>query len=188
MEPIESSETSAYSNSVTPGTYPKEKILQTGILSTEKDVQHKRVKCSGTRRRVDLYIYRRFSLACYFNLHVRRSPPYIFSENSVNQQFLRNTAEHLNIYRYHCEHLNFKWREISKSFILYNHGSVHRKSMLIRFNEKQQYAGVYLLQNYSTCFGCLSHPSSGVHKTVTAASGTGHITCQSNNLPPVWPN
>jgi len=38
----------------------------------------------------------------------------------------------------------------------------------------QQYAGVYLLQNYSTCFGCLSHPSSGVHQTVTAASGTGH--------------
>jgi len=52
----------------------------------------------------------------------------------------------------------------------------------------QQYAGVYLLQNYSTCFGCLSHTLSGVHQTVTAASGTGHITCQSNNLPPAWPN
>jgi len=36
----------------------------------------------------------------------------------------------------------------------------------------QQYAGVYLLQNYSTYFGCPSHPSSGVHKIVTAASGT----------------
>ena len=35
-------------------------------------------------------------------------------------------------------------------------------------------AGIYLLQNYSTCFGCLSHPPSGVHKTVTAASGTGY--------------
>jgi len=32
----------------------------------------------------------------------------------------------------------------------------------------------YLLQNYSTFFGCPSHPLSGVHKTVTAASGTGH--------------
>jgi hypothetical protein len=38
----------------------------------------------------------------------------------------------------------------------------------------EQYAGVYLLQNYSTCFGCLWHSSSGVHKTVTAASDTGH--------------
>ena len=38
----------------------------------------------------------------------------------------------------------------------------------------QQYAGLYLLQNYSTCFGRLSHTSSGVHQTVTAASGTSH--------------
>ena len=45
----------------------------------------------------------------------------------------------------------------------YIHGSVHRDSILIRSNEMQQYAGVYLLQNYSTRFGCLSHPSSGVH-------------------------
>jgi len=33
---------------------------------------------------------------------------------------------------------------------------------------------VYLQQNYSTYFGCLLHPSSGVQQTVTAASGTGH--------------
>jgi len=38
----------------------------------------------------------------------------------------------------------------------------------------QQYAVVYLLHTSSTCFGCLSHPSSGVHQTVTADSGTGH--------------
>ena len=56
----------------------------------------------------------------------------------------------------------------------YIHGSVHRHSILIRSKEMQQYAGVYLLQNYCTCFGCLSHPSSGVDQTVTAASGTGH--------------
>ena len=39
----------------------------------------------------------------------------------------------------------------------------------------QQYAVCFiLLQNHSTCFGYLPHPSSGVLKTVTAASGTGH--------------
>jgi hypothetical protein len=37
----------------------------------------------------------------------------------------------------------------------------------------QQYAGTYLLQNHSTCFRCPSRPSSGVHKTVNAGSGTG---------------
>ena len=38
----------------------------------------------------------------------------------------------------------------------------------------QQMQVFYLLQNYSTCFRCLSHPSSVVHQTVTAACGTGH--------------
>jgi len=38
----------------------------------------------------------------------------------------------------------------------------------------QQDAGIYLLQVYSTCFGRPSRPLSGVQKTVTAASGTGH--------------
>jgi hypothetical protein len=36
----------------------------------------------------------------------------------------------------------------------------------------QQYADIDLLLNYSTCFGLPSRPSSGVHKTVVAASGT----------------
>jgi len=40
----------------------------------------------------------------------------------------------------------------------------------------QKFVSIYLLQNYSTGFGCPSHPSSGVHKTVAAATGTGHIT------------
>ena len=61
-------------------------------------------------------------------------------------------------------------------YVFYIHGSVHRNSMLIRSNKMQQYAGIYLLQNHSTCFGCPSHPSSGVHEIVTAASGTGHST------------
>ena len=52
----------------------------------------------------------------------------------------------------------------------------------------QQYADIYLLQNYTTCFGCLSHPSSGVLQIVTAASGTGHITYQWDKLPPTWSN
>ena len=63
---------------------------------------------------------------------------------------------------------------ILHTLIFLIHGSVHRDSILKRSNEMQQYAGVYLLQNYSTCFGCLSHQSGGVHQTGTAASGTAH--------------
>ena len=38
----------------------------------------------------------------------------------------------------------------------------------------QLYADIYLLINYCTFFGRPSRPSSGVHKTVGAASGTDH--------------
>ena len=46
-----------------------------------------------------------------------------------------------------------------------------KSTRLKKSNEMQQYANIYLLLNYSTCFG---RPSSGVHKTVVAASGIGH--------------
>ena len=57
-------------------------------------------------------------------------------------------------------------------------GTNFYNSILIKSNKMQQYADIYLLQNYSTCFGCPSHPSSGVHKTVTVASNVakfGHV-------------
>jgi len=60
----------------------------------------------------------------------------------------------------------------------YIRGSVHRNSRLKKSNEIQQYVDIYLLLNYSTCFGRPSRPSSGVHKTVVSASGTDHtIPC-----------
>ena len=49
----------------------------------------------------------------------------------------------------------------------------------------QQYEGIYLLQNHSTCFGCPSHQSSGVHKTVTAASDTATTFIQRGQI---WPH
>ena len=52
-------------------------------------------------------------------------------------------------------------------------GSVHLNSRLKKSNEMQQCADIYLLLNYSTCFGRPSRPSS-VHKTVVATSGTDH--------------
>jgi len=33
-----------------------------------------------------------------------------------------------------------------------------------------------LLQDYSACFGCFSHPSSGVHETEVTATCTSHIS------------
>ena len=39
-----------------------------------------------------------------------------------------------------------------------------------------------ILQVHSTCFGCQPHPSSGVHKTVNTAYGTGHNFCAAASL------
>jgi len=50
----------------------------------------------------------------------------------------------------------------------------------------QQYASIYLLQNHSTCFGRPSHPSSGVHNTVTAASGTATTFLQRGQIWARW--
>jgi hypothetical protein len=61
--------------------------------------------------------------------------------------------------------LNIKQRR----FEFYIHGSVHLNSILIRSNKMQQHADIYLMLNYSTCFGCPSHPSSVVHKTVNCS-------------------
>ena len=43
-----------------------------------------------------------------------------------------------------------------------------------------------ILQVHSTCFGCQPHPSSGVHKTVTTASGTVQLA-PSNMAKLAWP-
>jgi len=66
-----------------------------------------------------------------------------------------------------------KRADINNRFLtFYIRGSVHRNSRLKISNEMQQYADIYLLLNYSTCFGRPSRPSSGVHKTLVAACGT----------------
>jgi hypothetical protein len=57
----------------------------------------------------------------------------------------------------------------------YIRGSVHRNSKLKKSNYMQLYADIYLLLNYCTCFGRPSRPSSGVHKTVVAASGADRL-------------
>jgi hypothetical protein len=46
-----------------------------------------------------------------------------------------------------------------------------------------------ILQVHSTCVGCQPHPSLGVHKTVTTASGNGHIFWVATSLKcgQAWP-
>ena len=66
---------------------------------------------------------------------------------------------------------------------IYFYGSVHRWSILIIVQRYATQSSLFIiLQVHSTCFGCQPHPSSGVHKTVTTASGTGPIFCAAISL------
>ena len=50
-------------------------------------------------------------------------------------------------------------------------------SMWIKIQQMQQYADIYLLQNYSTCFGCHSTHHSPDQTTLEGSSGTSSLTC-----------
>ena len=59
----------------------------------------------------------------------------------------------------------------------YIHGSVHRNYILIRSNEMQQYAGIYLLQNHSTCFSGALPPQRGPWPRWRKGCCSDTITC-----------
>ena len=56
------------------------------------------------------------------------------------------------------------------------------KCSLKKSNKMQLYADIYLLLIHCTCFGRPSRPSSGVYKTVVAASGTDHTNWRASKL------
>jgi len=67
--------------------------------------------------------------------------------------------------------LNFAILECSQ------HNNVY--TMLIIVQRDATQSSLFItLQVHSTCFGCQAHPSSGVHKTVTTASGTSATSFQ----------
>ena len=76
-------------------------------------------------------------------------------------------------------------REISLLFYVY--GSVHRWSILITVQRDATQSSLFIiLQVHSTCFGCQPHPLSGVHKTVTTASGSPFIEAKLATLEGGW--
>jgi len=107
---------------------------------------------------------------------------------------------HDNKYVQYYEILNELWEIIAKQnikndnlvlhylhfstniVIFYVFGSMHRWSILITVQRNATQTSLFIiLKVHSTCFGCQPHPSS-VHKTVTTASGTGHIFCAATSL------
>ena len=63
-------------------------------------------------------------------------------------------------------------------------GSVYSWSILIIVQRDATQSSLFIiLQVHSTCFGCQPHPSSGVHKTVTAVSDTAATSLQRGQWP-----
>jgi len=54
--------------------------------------------------------------------------------------------------------------------------------LIIAQQDATQSSLFIILQVHSTYFGCQPHPSSGLHKTVTTASGTGLFFCVATSL------
>jgi len=65
---------------------------------------------------------------------------------------------------------------------LFIHAEWNYDILIIVQRDATQSSLFIILQVHSTCFGCQTNPSSGVHKTVTTASGTGHIFCAATSL------
>ena len=64
------------------------------------------------------------------------------------------------------------------------HGSVHRNSVLIKFQLDATVCRYLFTAKSLYMFQVSQHPSSGVLKTVTATSGTGHNTGTATFLQP----
>jgi len=113
-----------------------------------------------------LYVYMTICRAS----HYTSARPFVTNDSMY---FIFGTTIHMNMRSQRAITIVTSILQMAPNILVtfYIRGSVHRNSTLKNSNEMQLYADIYLLLNCSTCFG---RPSSGVHKTVVAASGTDH--------------
>ena len=110
--------------------------------------------------------------------HFWRTPIFLFSVEVEADIFHKQSVTTQTARFHNTKHHSIQERLISN--ILYSWFCASSLN-IDKTQQDATDAGIYLLQNYSTCFGCLSHSSSGLYQTVTAASGTGRcpgtMTC-----------
>jgi len=102
----------------------------------------------------------------------------------TSKYYCRNRPQEISQWSNKFPHLLtlFRYSDIVEFYV---YGSVHRCSVLITVQRDATQSSVFIIlqvhSTHSTCLGCQPRPSSGIHKTLTTASGTGHIFVQ---LPP----
>ena len=106
------------------------------------------------------------------NMCVRSRPYEIFRRGTRAVNIHRPIifcSQHLSVYSL-TKNTSWPAKQVYKFYV---YGSVHRWSILIIVERDATKSNLFLiLQVHSTCFGFQPHPSSGLHKTVTTASGT----------------
>jgi len=65
-------------------------------------------------------------------------------------------------------------KSLTSYITFYVYGSVHCKYTFVYIQQDATLHSLFISGNCSTCFRCYFHPSSGVHKTVSTASGICH--------------
>ena len=91
---------------------------------------------------------------------------------------------HHSYFGYHgarCNRERLDWTDIYPKLLLCCNSVIGLYINIVQRDATQSSQSI-ILQVHSTCFGCQPHSSSGVHKTVTTASGTGHIFCAATAL------
>jgi len=87
--------------------------------------------------------------------------------------------------RFHCNiSSNYDFTASCVDLFFFNHGSVHRNSMLMKIQPDATICRYLFSAKSLYMFRVSQHPSSGVLKTVTATSGRGHNT----GTAPTWPD
>ena len=104
----------------------------------------------------------------------------------IRKAYMKVTnTKHFTAYKYYCEIINNQVEQLKNEILClwFRESLIYVNNCPTRCNTNQS---VIILHVHSTCFGCQPHPSSGIHKTVTTASGTVQLP-PSNVAKLAWP-
>jgi len=91
--------------------------------------------------------------------------------NLQSHKDVKHTKKKTNLHTETTQSSKYDIKRVKRILRLWFHAS------LIYINYYPTICNTKQSIHYSACFGCQTHPSSRVHKTVTTASGSGHIFC-----------
>jgi len=88
----------------------------------------------------------------------------------------REIPDEFRFKRKTCKHFNLIQPVLHSEYLVKHKKTKYQKHILIIVQRDATQSSLFIiLQVHSTCFGCQTHPSSGVHETVNTASGIAQL-------------